>query len=229
MKAFKALAAASAVVFAMTMSGCEAWDASRRPQQPQPMNYDDLKTQAMRQPMDPARPAPAVTPGQHGKPAPEPEVKYVETVTGDATSPRKCYELYRRAIRDRDFEMCWTLASKPSKNAYESAAADLRIRILKSSTPQPQDLELLGVVGMTATDVAKVDGKMFMNASLQRQALRDPEVLDEITRTEFDHESISGDKAKVYLRTSAHQQPEAMNLVREGDFWRIDMGRPAPR
>jgi hypothetical protein len=177
------------------------------------MRYDDLKAEAMRRPTEPAQP---------GKPG---EPKYAAPVTGEAADPRKCYELFRRAVKERDFEACWALLSRPTQEAYDTRAANLKMRVMNSITPLPEDLEILGCLGLTRKEVEKVDGRMFMTGTFQRQLQRDPDSFDAITRTEFEYESTWGGRAKVYFKGGQVRQSEFIDLVREGPVWRIDLTR----
>ena len=152
------------------------------------------------------------------------ERKVIEVpVTGDATSPRKCYELYRQAIKQSDYDACWNLLSAPARDAYETAASDLKTRVRNNLNPADADRELLGVLGLTTSDAEKLNGKMLMDGSMKRESIRNPEGLNEITRTEFDHEAIWGDKARVYVKIPGQRQAESMSLLREANVWRIDM------
>jgi hypothetical protein len=208
-----AISVVCAAAVAWALSGCEQFRT--RDVDPKPMGYEELQSKAQtKQSRDDAGPKPV-------------ERNVIETpVTGEATNPRKCYELYRQAVKTRDCDACWNLLSGPSRDAYESEASDLKVRVVNSFNPSSPDVEILGVLGLTRKDVDKLTGKMYLSGSMQREAVRNPEALDEITRTEFDHESIWGDKARVYVRVPTERQPVAMNLLREGGIWRIDM-RPA--
>ncbi len=205
-------AAAMAMVtaaLAWALAGCDGFQA--KPVDPKPIPFEDLKAKGQQK--------------ETGEKAGDRPV-IETTVTGEATSPHKCYELYRQSIKARDFDACWALLSGPSKDAYEAAATDLKMRVINAAAPVGPDTELLGVLGLTRADADKLTGKMFMSGSMQRESIRNPERFDEITRTEFDHEALFGNKARVYLKIPGQREVEAMNLVREGALWRIEM-RPA--
>ncbi len=194
-------------------TGCDRFQSKNV--DPQPARYEELQSKAQ-----------TTQVRDEGGPQPVERNVVVAPVTGEATNPRRCYELYRQAVRNRDYDACWNLLSGPSKDAYEAAASDLKMRVTNSANPLSPDVELLGVLGLTRKDADQLTGRMFLSGSMQREAIRNPEGVDEITRTEFDHESIGGDKARVYVKIPTQRQPQAMNLVREGGAWRIDM-RPS--
>ena len=100
------------------------------------------------------------------------------------------------------------------------------MRVKNSTTPLPSDLELLHVLGLTRKEVDKLTGKMAMKASFERAATRNPREFELITRTDFDHETIWGDRAKVYFRARDTRRIEEMGLVREGVVWRIEATTP---
>ena len=185
------------------VTGCGPFTGRPKEVEPQPTGYEELETQAALD--EPAR---------------------MTVRTEPATSPRRAYEIFRTAIRERDFETCWRLLSRDTHDAYERSAADLKMRVLNSDTPPPQDLELLHVLGLTRKEVDKLTGKMAMRGSFQRAAERDPVGFETITRTDFDHESIYQDRATVHFISRDTRQVEQMRLVREGGVWRIEAATP---
>ena len=204
-----------AAAVAWTFAGCDRFQSKNV--DPRPNRYEDMQAKAREAE---SRPAPtndrSASGGATAERPPEPPV------TGEASTPRKCYELYRQAIKNRDFDACWALLSGTSKDAYETAASDLKTRVTNTVNPSDPDREVLGVLGLTPREADKLTGRMFMAGSMQRQVAKDSEALDEITRTEYDHESIYGAKARVYVKIRGQRQPEAMNLIREGGLWHIE-------
>ena len=189
--------------------GCGAFGGEPEKVPPRPSTYEELETEAARGELEADGTTSSVTPRSEA-----------------ATSPRKAYSLYRTAIRKRDYETCWRLLSRDTHNAYERQATDLQMRVMTSSDPLPQDLELLHILGLTRKEVDKLTGKMMMNAEFQRAAARNPDDFELITRTDFDHETIWGDRAKVFFRARDTRTIEEMELVREGGVWRIEATTP---
>ena len=192
--------------------GCGPLTGQPREVAPRPSTYEELETQAAR-----------------GELEAEETTKEPSSLTPRseaATSPRKAYRLYRTAVRNRDYETCWRLLSRDTHNAYERQATDLQMRVMTSSNPLPQDLELLHILGLTRKEVDKLTGKMAMKASFQRAAARNPDDFELITRTDFDHETIWGERAKVFFRARDTRRIEEMRLVREGSVWRIEATTP---
>jgi hypothetical protein len=196
--AFVALLAAAGL-----FSGCQQWSERNLPLESKPATYSELETRAVQ-----------------GKSAttPAPQVP---------TSPRKAYELYSVAIRDGDYEACWRLLSRGTQKAYDAEAMAFRDRISNAPGPIPDDLELLHLLGLTANEVDKVDGKRLLVATFRRESARNPRQFQYITSTEFDHEVVSGDQARVYLRAGGKLEPNPMRLVREGGVWHFELTRPS--
>ncbi len=213
----------------LILFGCDRFQ-SKNIVDPQPNGYDDLRAKAREAETRPVKTDSRADSKTGAAVQPVPERQPEAPVTGEATAPRKCYELYRQAIKNRDFDACWGLLSGPSKDAYETAASDLKMRVINSPTPSDADMEVLGVMGLTKgeKDLEKFNGKMFLSGSMLRQANRDPEAMDEITRTEFDHESIYEAKATVYIKIRGQRQPEGMKLLRESGLWHIEMRPQRP-
>ena len=184
--------------------GCEGLRSARSPVEPQPARYSELETAAAQ-----------------GK-----GMQAALDTHEEATTPRKAYEMFRRAIKDRDFEGCWRLVSSSTHEACGRQAAELRIRVMNNDPPPPLDLELLHIQGLARSEAAKLDGKGFFIGSLRRAAARDPEGFDLLTRTEYDHERASREGALVYVTLSGKRQEDPMRVVREGGVWRIEQTRP---
>ena len=191
------------VAVVVLASGCGPFTGRPQPVEPQQSGYEELETQAA---LD-----------EPGKMVPR---------AGAATSPRLAYEMFREAIRSRDFETCWRLLSRDTHDAYERNAADLKMRVLNSPTPPPQDLEILHILGLSRKEADKLTGKTAMIGSFRRAAVRDPEGFELITRTDFDHENLYRDRATVHFTVRDTRQVEQMRLVREGGVWRIEAATP---
>lgn len=179
--------------------GCESMKDRDLPLDPKPSGYTELELQAARE-----------EPG---------------TLLGNvraATSPRRAYELYRSAVKKRDFDACWRLLSRATQDTYERGAANVRMRVKGSPEPLRRDLDLLHVLGLTRKEVDKLTGRMMMESTFRRADYRDPEEYERITRTDFDHETIWGDRATVYFKDRATRRKEHMRLIREGGVWRIE-------
>ena len=187
------------VVAAVFASGCQSHGGRPEPVDPQQSGYEELKTHAALD--EPAKTGP---------------------MTGAASSPRKAYEMFRAAVRGRDFEACWRLLSRDTHDAYEASAANLKMRVLNSVSPPPDDLELLHILGLTRKEADKLTGKLAMIGSFRRAAARDPAGFELITRTDFDHENVYRDRATVHFATRDTRRVEQMKLVREGGVWRIE-------
>jgi hypothetical protein len=200
MAAFVALLASAGL-----FSGCTQWNERNVPLDSKPASYAELETRAAQGTTGGSTPAP-MTP----------------------TSPRKAYEIYSRAIQDGNFETCWQLLSSGTQKVYDADAMTFRDRIQNPSGPDPDDLELLHLLGLTVNEVDKVDGKMLLVAKFRRQSARNPQQFRYIARTEFDHEDIWGDQAKVYVRAGGKPEPNPMKLVREGGMWRFVLTRTPP-
>ena len=214
MKSWRPEAFAVGVMFAAValLLGCGPFTGRPEKVAPQPSTYEELETQAAWGELE----------GQTTAKEPSSVTPRSEAATG----PRKAYSLFRDAIRKRDYESCWRLLSRDTHDAYEREAADLKMRVMNSTTPLPSDLELLHILGLTRKEVDKFTGKMAMKASFQRAAARNPRDFELITRTHFDHETIWGDRAKVFFRVRDTRRMEEMGLVREGSVWRIEATTP---
>jgi hypothetical protein len=184
-------------------SGCQQWKDRNLPTDSGPPAYSELETRAV-QGTAAAAPTPMAS-----------------------TSPRKAYEIYSRAIKDGNFETCWQLLSRGTQKVYDSEAMALRDRIRTAPGPVPEDLELLHILGLTMKEVDKVDGKMFLEGTFRRESARNPQQFQYITRTEFDHEDIWGDHAKVYVRAGGKAEANPMILVREGGIWHFELTKPS--
>jgi hypothetical protein len=198
-------AAASALaLLAFAGSSCESWSNRNAPVDPKPAPYEQLQDV-----------------GVGGQPT----TRGARPVTGSATSPHKAYELFRSAIKERDFDAYWNLLSRPTQKNFQGRADDLKARVLSNARPAQKDLDLLHVLGLSPSDVAKVNGKMYLTGSLTQTSLVSPRELDDAIRPEYDHEVTSGDNAKVYVRLDGDLQATPMKMVREGGVWRIDLTR----
>jgi len=193
----------AAVAGATLFLGCEEWRTRNVPMEPKPAPYSELEMRASK---------------DESVKTPLPQA---------ATSPRKAYELYSKAIKDKDFETCWRLFSRGTQKMFDGEALALRDRIRTAPAPVPDDLDLLRVLGLTPQEVDKVDGKQLLVATFRRAQGRDPQGFEFITRTEFDHEDVWGDEATVYVRADGKLQPKPMRLVREGGVWHFDLAKPA--
>lgn len=77
-----------------------------------------------------------------------------------ATTPRKAYEMFRRAIADRDFDTCWRLMSRMTQDSYERTAREIEMRAFNSTTMLDKDRDLLRILGLTSSEAGKLTGKM---------------------------------------------------------------------
>ena len=186
-------------------AGCEEWTYRKAPLEPKPQGYSELETVA--------------TQGDVVKPV---------VAQGPATTPRKAYEIYRTAIKTRAFETCWRLMSKGTQDSFDAQAAELHVRA-GSGNSTTEDVEVLHILGLTRDDAPRLTGKMLMMGTFRRADARDPREFERITRTEFDHEAMVGERAQVYVRPDDSRGQELIRMVREGGVWYIDLTRPGGR
>jgi hypothetical protein len=145
-----------------------------------------------------------------------------------ATTPRIAYETFRKAVQERDFDMCWKLVSKDTRELYDRRAADFKMLVLNSPDTTPKARQFLEAMGLSRLDLDKVNGQRFFIGEMRLKEATDPKSFEQITRTEFLRQEIKGDKAKVFVTLAGNAEPEPMNLAREGGLWRVDL-RPRPQ
>ncbi len=143
------------------------------------------------------------------------------------TSPEKAVLAYQRALGHRDWEKCWALLSKPTKQDYRTRAAEFRDTLV-DLVDGPQTIqaeETLRDMGYTLAEARRMTGKMMMIGLQRKQLKNNPDEYRAFVDAAYVSHQQVGRTAVVQIRMSGHERPGRVMTVRYGVLWYIVVGQ----
>lgn len=147
------------------------------------------------------------------------------------TSPRKAVLAYQQALGHRDWEKCWKLLAKPTKQVYQTRAVEFRDTLV-DLVDGPQTIqaeEALRDMGYTLAEARHMTGKMMMIGLHRTQLKNNPEEYRAFVEAVYVSHQQMGRTAVVQIRMRGHKHPKQVMTASPGARWYIVVGRPRSR